>query len=673
MNLFGKRGIVTLALGIALVANTGNAQDSQDKKQDKKSKNGSGSQGSRSSGGSSGSSGSSQQNNNPNSSGQTPPARTTPRSFGDSPNSSSKRDSVPPSREPRSTEGSSNPGGDKSSQNNQKSDKSDKSVDSGQNPGRHLGAGNKDQGNVPRSSDQKSPSDSKNRSTPSASDKAGSRPGDNSKSGPPTTDANPRSSKTDKSGSFSDRAKSPRTSPSTESPTPRATLTTRQIANGEEKRTSSGQVRERTEKKSDGEHTRSFAPTGRTQKEVITRPNGSQETIQYASDGKTAQKRVEVARDGTRQTTSYQRSRGGERAETVKVDARGREVSKTVVVKNTTVIVKNTTIVHDHPIERHYVRAKYGFVYHPSYVVVRAPVFVSWYDPYWYGPSGVWTPHPFHYAWGWNNYGWYRCHSYYWNVYPVYPTPAYWVTDWMIAGYVADRYAAAVSAEQARNDAQAAREDAERAREAAEKAREQAEIAEARAAQSEAEARAAKAEALLAKAEAEEARAKRGEQSNSNGTPIDPKTKEDLRMQIEKAVGEKKEYAAQAEKGNAVPPDISKCLADPKHLYPVSRPINVISAVDQGPAGTLTEGDLLRLEPGQEATFKDADENTFVTMRVMSSKGEEGEAKAGTLVSVTLKTLQEFDSEFRAKLDLGLAEADKNKDQFKSGATKAGG
>jgi len=66
--------------------------------------------------------------------------------------------------------------------------------------------------------------------------------------------------------------------------------------------------------------------------------------------------------------------------------------------------------------------------------------------------------------------------------------------------------------------------------------------------------------------------------------------------------------------------------------------------------------------------LKNANENTFVTMRVMTSKGEEGEAKAGTLISVSLKSLQDFDSEFRAKLDLGLAEADKNKDQFKTGA-----
>jgi uncharacterized cupredoxin-like copper-binding protein len=86
-------------------------------------------------------------------------------------------------------------------------------------------------------------------------------------------------------------------------------------------------------------------------------------------------------------------------------------------------------------------------------------------------------------------------------------------------------------------------------------------------------------------------------------------------------------------------------------------------------AGNLTEGDLVKLEPSQEQTLKDSNENTLVKMRVMTSKGEEGEVTAGTVISVSLKDLQDFDSEFRAKLDLGLAEADKNKNEFKSGGS----
>jgi hypothetical protein len=375
--------------------------------------------------------------------------------------------------------------------------------------------------------------------------------------------------------------------------------------------------------------------------------------------------------DGVRETTNVRYDRSGkERAtETIKVDTRGREVSKTVVVKQTTVIVKNTTIVNNTTIVRNYDRSRYGFVYHPVYVV-HSPVFVSWYDPYWYSPAGVLIVHPFHYSWGWNDYGWYRYHRHYWATYEVYPAPSYWVTDWLIAGYVADQYAAAASAEQAREEARLAREDAENARMAADRARQDAEIAEARAAQREAEARAEKAEARIARLEAEEARAKaQGGGPNPNATPIDPQAKETLRLQIEQAVAEKKAFAEQTAQGkNPILPDVSRALADPKHIYPVASPISVVSAKDQSPAGTLSEGDLLRLEPGQEELLKGATENTLVTMRVMTSKGEEGEAKAGTLVSVSLKSLQDFDSEFRAKLDLGLAEADKNKEQFKTGA-----
>jgi hypothetical protein len=432
--------------------------------------------------------------------------------------------------------------------------------------------------------------------------------------------------------------------------------------------TPSGQVREKVEKKSDGEHVKQFTPTGRVQKEVVQRKDGTQQTVHYAANGR-VQKTVVVGRDGGRETTQSQYDRNGrERAtETVRVDTRGREVSKTVVVKQTTVLVRNTTIVNNTTIVRNYDRTRYGFVYRPVYVA-RAPVFVSWYDPYWYSPAGVLVVHPFRYSWGWEQHGWYRHHHHYWATYEVYPAPCYWVTDWLIAGYIADRYAAEASLAQAREEARIAREDAERARRAAAQAQVEAEIAEARAAQREAEARLAKAEARAAKAEAEEAK-EVAARPNPNATPIDPDTKEALRVQVERTIAEKKEFAEQsAKEGNAVAPDLSRALADPKHIYPVSSSVSVISAADQNPAGLLSEGDLLRLEPGQDKILKEADENTFVTMRVMTSKGEEGEVKAGTLISIPIKTLQDFDSEFRAKLDLGLAEADKNKEQFKSAA-----
>jgi hypothetical protein len=636
MNLLKSRAYILLALGISLAV--ASAQPNDDKSKDK---NSSGDKGSRSYS-PSGSSG-----KRYDSGSQSAPGRGPSRSYSDSPNS--RRDNSYSSRDSKGNgdSESNQKRGNSDSSSNQKNrdtnEKSDRSVNSGQNPGRHLGE-SKDSGTSASSNDRKNGGDSK-------------QTNERSNSTRPTA--------TDKSGN---------SRPTTAS-TPKPTLQTKQVANGEERRTASGQLREKVERKSDGEHTKYVAPTGRVQKEVIQKPNGAKETVNYAADGR-VQKTTVVAKDGARETTAVQYGRNGkERAtETVKVDARGKEVSKTVVVKQNTTIIKNTTIVHNTTIVRNYDRARYGFVYRPVYVV-HSPVFVSWYDPYWYGPRGVWVVHPFHYSWGWDDYGWYRWHRSYWHCYDVYPTPAYWMTDWLIAGYVADRYEAAVSVDQAREDARLAREDAERSADAARRAREDAEIAEAKAAQSEAEARAAKADAALARAEAQEAQMKsKGEQPNAKAAPIDPETKEALRVQIENEVAQKKAYADEVAKGgNPVPPDVSKCLADPKHVYPVSSSINVVSAKDQSPAGALTEGDLLKLEPGQEDVLKNADENTFVTMRVMSSKGEEGEATAGTLISLPIKTLQDFDSEFRAKIDLGLAEADKNKDQFKTGGTKAGG
>jgi hypothetical protein len=445
-----------------------------------------------------------------------------------------------------------------------------------------------------------------------------------------------------------------------QSDTPKPALVTKATADGGHvKTTKSGQVREKVEKRQDGQHIQQFSPTGRPQREIVEKSDGTQHTKNFAADGKTVRQEVVRKSDGSREVINHQVGRNGQvRAqETIKVDQKGRQVSKTVVVKQNIVIANHTTIVNNTTVVKNYDRGRFGFVYHPPVYVVDAPVFVSWSYNY----------RPFHYTWGWNDYGWYHSHRTYWATYEVYPAPSYWVTDWVIASYVADRYAVSVSLAQAQEDLRIAREDAEQARLAAERAKEDAELAEARASQREAEAKLAKAEAKIAKMEANEARAKsQGTAQNTNARPIDSETKEALRTQIEQTVAERKEMAAKGANGETAVPDLSKSLADPKHIYPVSSSINVMLA-DGTAGGTLTEGDLLKLEPGQADILKDADENTLVNLRVVTSKGDEDEVKAGSVITLPLRTLQDFDSEFRAKLDLGLAEADKNQEEFKKG------
>jgi flagellar biosynthesis GTPase FlhF len=356
--------------------------------------------------------------------------------------------------------------------------------------------------------------------------------------------------------------------------------------------------------------------------------------------------------DGSHEINNHQYGRDGhERAqESVKYDSHSKIVSKTVIKT-----VNKTTI------ENNYRWGRYGYVYEPS-VVVLDPV---WSDPYWYTPAGVVVAHPFAYSWGWNG-GWYNYYGSAWTAYPVYPTPSYWVTDWMVAGYLQDHYDASISAQQAHAEAIAAHEEADKARRVAEAAEDAAEKAEAQLALERAQKRAADAAARAAKAEKLEESAK---SANPQMTPPDKDTKEALRNQIEQTIAEKKAFAAKSKNGEApVPRDVSSALADPKHIYPVSKTISVTSGDEMNPAGSLSEGDLLKLAPGQEEALKSAGENTIVKMKVITSKGEDGEATAGTTVNVAVKDLQEFDSEFRAMLDAGLAEAEKNKDLFKNGA-----
>jgi hypothetical protein len=414
--------------------------------------------------------------------------------------------------------------------------------------------------------------------------------------------------------------------------------------------------------------TKQFTPTGRVARQEVAQKDGTREIKEL--DLGNREKRVIVQRpDNRTETTDVRYNRfGKERArETVATDARGTVVSKSVVARQN-LVIKNTTIINvNRTVVRDYRPCRWGYVYHPVYI---APVvFAAWYDPFWYGP----VHHHFTYSWGWYGDPWYRRHAYYWEPYPVYYGPSYWVTDWMVAGYVADQYAVATSIEQTREEVRLAREEAAQARAVAEKAQDQAEIAEAKASQAQAEARAERAEARIAKAELAEAKAKELDgKPNPNATPISKEVKESLKNQVEKSIAEKKALSEEAAKGKTpMAPDIFKSLADPEHIYPVSKNLSVIRAEDKKPAGTLTAGDLLKLEPGQSnLNAATANENTFITMRVMTSKGEDDSIPAGTLVSIPLSELQEFDNEFQAKLDLGLAEAEKNKDEFKKNADK---
>jgi hypothetical protein len=99
----------------------------------------------------------------------------------------------------------------------------------------------------------------------------------------------------------------------------------------------------------------------------------------------------------------------------------------------------------------------------------------------------------------------------------------------------------------------------------------------------------------------------------------------------------------------AIKSDFSRAITNPEHIYPVSMPAFVPLEKDRSTGGTLSEGDWLKMEPGQAALLTTGTEDTIVTMRVMRSNDEGGgELRAGTRISISLKVLQQIDSEFRS-------------------------
>jgi hypothetical protein len=412
-------------------------------------------------------------------------------------------------------------------------------------------------------------------------------------------------------------------------------LKNRSTPHGFEMATSSGVVRDKVEKGPDGQqHAQHFTPTGRMESDAVVKPDGAVQKTYYNPSGKICREEIDHT-DGSREVSNLRRGRNGNVrvTETIQYDSHRRAVSKTV--EKTIIIGKTgrrTMIVN------HYEAGRFGLAYRPSYA--RPQVFVTWYDPFWYAPDGTPIYHPFAWNWGWNNDGWYlRYHGSYWTTYGVYPTPSYWVTDRVIADYLADHYEDQVTVDQARQEAQQARAEAIQAQQLAQQSQDAAEIAEAKAAEAAAELRAKSAEDKLAQLQSAAASGNgKPAQPNPNATPIDNATKDAVKAQIEATVAENKQYADQVAKGQNPPlPDVSKSLADPQHVYLVSADVSVTSAKDSTPAGTLSEGDVLKLDISQAIVVNDLTEATLLTMRVIASKGEDGEVTAGTLIQLSVK------------------------------------
>ena len=87
---------------------------------------------------------------------------------------------------------------------------------------------------------------------------------------------------------------------------------------------------------------------------------------------------------------------------------------------------------------RGYDRYYRGYYYGGGYVNVYAPAY--YYGPGFYGWAYNPWPAPIVYSWGWGGYPWYGYYGGYFAPYPVYPSAAYWLTDYLISSSLAEAY-----------------------------------------------------------------------------------------------------------------------------------------------------------------------------------------------------------------------------------------
>jgi hypothetical protein len=107
---------------------------------------------------------------------------------------------------------------------------------------------------------------------------------------------------------------------------------------------------------------------------------------------------------------------------------------------------------------RYYDRYYRRYGYHGAFLDVYAPGY--YYGPGFYGWAyNPWAV-PVAYGWGWGAAPWYGYYGGYFAPYPVYPSAAFWLTDYMIAASLQDAYAAQAAAAQQAATQQAAADQA---------------------------------------------------------------------------------------------------------------------------------------------------------------------------------------------------------------------
>lgn len=263
---------------------------------------------------------------------------------------------------------------------------------------------------------------------------------------------------------------------------------------------------------------------------------------------------------------------------------------------------------------RTYTTVYRGYYYHGSFYYHYVPAY--YYAPAYYGWGyGPWGQPIVYTGWGWGDAPWYGSSGYYFAPYPVYPSAAFWLADYLIAENLKAGYEAQAAASAAAANANAA--------------------------------------AANANAAAENANAVAAQQQGSQGgaAALTPEVKEMIAEEVKAQLVAEQAAAQNASATGPAAPQQSiadsyraPAALDPnRHVFIVSSHLEV-SANNQ--PCILRPGDVLN------RTETVADQDNTVAVYVL--KSQKSDCAAGTTPRIQVADLQEMHNHFREQMDAGL-------------------
>jgi hypothetical protein len=345
---------------------------------------------------------------------------------------------------------------------------------------------------------------------------------------------------------------------------------------------------------------------------AVIRPNGQIRTINrngmQINHGMNGSRTIVSTHNGARVVTTGRHSGYVQRAYVT----RGSRtyVSRTVVVNHVTY----TSVYRSY---------SYGgyccyYGYHPAYYY--APVYYGWaYNPW---------PAPVYYGWGWGGSPWYGYYGGYFAPYPVYPSAAFWLTDYLISANLQAAYEARAAARAA-----AANGDNGEGNGGGDQ---------------------------------QQSQPSGNDNSASNSGPVTltPEVKEAIAEEVKAQLAAQQAEAQQASSGSqqntatTTSQEVPAALDPARHTFIVVSDLTVSS---NGQECQLTAGDVIK------RTSDTPDDDRKVTATVSASK--KSDCATGQEIAIGVDDLQEMHNKFEEQLDNGMK--DLSSKQGQNGLPKA--